>query len=297
MKRRKHDNEGQIIHSVKKPKSDIKFESLSIIHNTTNLPQSAEQSDINLRNPAATAIFSRQSQNPEDKLLCHLNTSNSEPVVVESHADDSVQIEYQASDDEEVESLKLITTDTSVAPEPDMLNQDMEQSSKDVENEVQQITATPRPNMNQKEITNTEVPDLEQNESFEQPAASSLVSPPASSHDDAEEHLPSSHSALTPCTSSSRHSSRHSKQVQRYTPESGPVRRASSSPVGDVIASKSASEQTHVPTTIAETEYNLDQRNTKSNATFEVVPDEESLKLIKEIQAQEHGLRRRGRAS
>lgn len=276
-------------------KSDTKSESLNITQSASTSPQSVEQPDINIQRPISVAITARQRQNSEDRLFSHLTTST--PIILQSHADDLVHVQSQASDDEEVESLKLIMTHPPVAPEIDLLNQDMEQSPKDVEDEVQLIAATPHAKMNQKELISSEVPGLEQSESFEQPAASSLVSPPASSHDDAEEPLPPPHSALTPCTSSSRHSSRHSKQVQRYTPESGPARRASSSSVGDVVTSKSTSESTNLLTAASETESHLGQRNTKTNPNFEVIADEESLKLIKELQAQEHGLRRRGRAS
>ena len=122
-------------------------------------------------------------------------------------------------------------------------------------------------------------------------AVSSLVSPPESAHTDAEATPPAStakriyvkskkdddesREKLTPpLTSSSRQSSRRqSKQVQRYTPESGNggVGRESTPPlVGGVDVSK-------------------------VRVGSEIEADEDSLKLIRELQAEDRGLRRRGR--
>lgn len=141
----------------------------------------------------------------------------------------------------------------------------------------------------------------DQNTTTEQPAASSLVSPPASAHDDAEKSLPDCENPNpTPSSSSSRHSSRHQKHVQRYTPESGSARRASSSSVGEgggrknVVAMMSLLN-TNIkvqPTTPRDPR---DHGHFKADSSPEVVTDEASLKLIKELQAQEYGLRRRGR--
>lgn len=126
---------------------------------------------------------------------------------------------------------------------------------------------------------------LESRESFE-PPASLLVSPPASSHDD---------SGITPINShtgwksspGSRHSSSHPKQMQRYTPESGSMRRASSS------SYEENSQEMAVSPVIAD--LSSDQK-TKLRIDSENMADEESMRLIKELQAEEYGLRRRGRA-
>ena len=134
---------------------------------------------------------------------------------------------------------------------------------------------------------------LENGSGFEQPAASSLVSPPASSHDEAEQLLSNLDPNLAPSASSSRHSSQHPKQTQRYTPESGPIRRDSSSstnpPPHVGTPSRAAS-----PPTIGRAPDSA-QKRVKAPPGFETVTDEESLRLIKELQAEEYGLRRRGR--
>ena len=121
---------------------------------------------------------------------------------------------------------------------------------------------------------------FESKESFEQPA-SSLVSPPPSSHDD----VGNSPTAADPESITSRSSSEQlvnqtKNMQQRFTPESGPMRRASSSSHGEVAPDlvKPASD----PLAVKEL-----QNGYKT--------DEESLKLIKELQAQELGLRRRGK--
>ena len=123
-------------------------------------------------------------------------------------------------------------------------------------------------------------------ESFE-PLASSLVSPPASSHDDADISPINAHAGWKSSTASSRHSSSQPKHMQRYTPDSGSMRRASSSSYGENAQEKAASpvmaglssEQKHKPI-----------------IGSEIFTDEESMRLIKELQAEEYGLRRRGKA-
>ena len=177
---------------------------------------------------------------------------------------------------------------------------------------------------------------LETRESYEQPA-SSLVSPPASTSDDAGHSPPAGNETWTPSISSSRQSSRQPKQIQlqqRNTPESGPVRRASTSSYGEHTVQKEVDNRTS-PTVIepsssdqqpshqrpgAETiaepsvlQFQYQRNNSgrgstpptqhpKSSSFVRSPPmnerstqeDEESLKLIKELQAQDYGLRRRG---
>ena len=266
-------------------------------HSQPASPQSAEQLDGTKQTSTAVAVVAQQSEVSDDRLLHHLETKASESVILQSPADKMVPMNSQTRNDEEMESLDFNKNNPTTAPEMKVFNRNVEVSLEDVEDKVQLVVATPHPKIDLKGMKSSEVPGLERNESLEQPAASSLVSPPASSHDDAEESLPSSHTAVTPCASSSRHSSRHSKQVQRYTPESGPVRRASSSSAGDAVVSKITPAPANPLTADPETGTNPSQRNTKASTGLDIIADEESLKLIKELQAQEHGLRRRGRAS
>ncbi|KAL8970056.1 MAG: hypothetical protein Q9197_004022 [Variospora fuerteventurae] len=138
---------------------------------------------------------------------------------------------------------------------------------------------------------------LEVGSSFDQPAASSLVSPPASSHDDSEQPVPSTdHEKPTYSGSSSRYSPRHPAQIQRYTPESGPARRDSSSSM--VIDNTSHAEDQSLstyPTTAPVPPDSAQKRIAKARLSAEVEADEESLKLIKALQAEDYGLRRRAR--
>lgn len=188
---------------------------------------------------------------------------------------------------------------------------------------------------------------LETRDSYEQPA-SSLVSPPASTSDDAGHSPPARNELWTPSISS-RQSSRQPKQIhlqQRNTPESGLVRRASTSSCGEntvqkevdkgtssTVTEPSSSEQQptqqrsgaetvaepsvfqfryqpnmseqlaqvpHVPPNLCRSTPSTQHpksspvvRSASVNARS-TQEDEESLKLIKELQAQEYGLRRRG---
>ena len=129
---------------------------------------------------------------------------------------------------------------------------------------------------------------LNSRESFEQPA-SSLVSPPASSHDDVDSSPMIANPQWIPSRSSSEQSSIQIKQSQnRYTPESGSLRRASNS--------SSYGEATSEQVACAElTEAILDPK-ARARVLSEYRADEESLRLIKELQVQEMGLRRRGNA-
>ena len=189
---------------------------------------------------------------------------------------------------------------------------------------------------------------LETRESYDQPA-SSLVSPPASTSDDAGHSPPAGNEIWTPSISSSRQSSRQPKQShlqQRNTPESGLVRRASTSSCGEntvqkevdngtspIVTEPSSSDQQPIhqrpsEETIAEPSvFQFQYRRNSSEQLAQIPPvppnlhgssppsqhpkssplvrstsvnarstqeDEQSLKLIKELQAQDYGLRRRG---
>ena len=140
-------------------------------------------------------------------------------------------------------------------------------------------------------------------------AAHSLASPPPSSNS------PSAQNGASPSEPSSRHSSRHPKMVERYSPSSGSGRRTSNSSVGGVGGTRGTASKSTSPLTSVATDEELDQERreevgTRSNKLKtpitpkiikEMQPksdqaDEETMRLIQELQAQEHGLRRRGRA-
>ncbi|KAL9030640.1 MAG: hypothetical protein Q9196_001250 [Gyalolechia fulgens] len=135
---------------------------------------------------------------------------------------------------------------------------------------------------------------LSRGRNFEQPAASSLVSPPASSHDGSEQAASVAEPKLLCSGSSSRRSSRHPTQAQRCTPESGPARRDRSSSVvlGTSTAEAAKSPSTSRPSAQAPESA---QKRMKARLGSEIEADEESLKLIKALQAEDYGLRRRGR--
>jgi hypothetical protein len=187
--------------------------------------------------------------------------------------------------------------------------------------------------------------------SFQQhPSASSLVSPPASTHTHTDaEHSPPAPDVqnVTPTatSSSSRHSSRAAKSIERYTPESSNTRRnslnltrnGSVTPVKGTPVRKARASTTPAKTTpISEMEVggtstpirrtnafaspvkttpvsgdkkkasrsavknmtgSAERPRTKAQEIEEahLLADEESLRLIRELQAQDIGLRRRGK--
>ncbi|KAL8999755.1 MAG: hypothetical protein Q9169_001428 [Polycauliona sp. 2 TL-2023] len=138
----------------------------------------------------------------------------------------------------------------------------------------------------------------ETNSSFEQPAASSLVSPPASSHEDSDQPKQNGERKRKYSGCSSRHSPQHG-QTQRFTPESGPTRRDSSSSSAVVNNTSTVEEKWSSTSPSASTAQALDAGQKQSTARIhsDTVADEESLKLIKALQAQDYGLRRRSRAA
>ncbi|KAL8694282.1 MAG: hypothetical protein Q9218_001050 [Villophora microphyllina] len=169
-------------------------------------------------------------------------------------------------------------------------------------------TATPPPNTFHHKIPPQ--PEVDTHAFEEQPAASSLASPPASSHEDLEQpqvmgvdSKPSYSSS-----SSSRHSSRRptvQPQQQRFTPDSAPTRRDSSSSLAGAngIDTSPRPEEARTPTLPAAMETTTPssssplltesaQKRKKARLGSEVGADEESLKLIRKIQREELGLRR-----
>ena len=137
--------------------------------------------------------------------------------------------------------------------------------------------------------------EAEAGETYAQPAAS-LVSPPASLHNDTG-NSPTADVDWTRSRTSSRQSSRQQKQMQqqRYTPESGPMRRASSSSYSGNNTAEHGEPQPLQESAITIGTSPIERAN-HAGPTSENIADEESLRLIKEIQAQEYGLRRRGKA-
>ena len=129
-----------------------------------------------------------------------------------------------------------------------------------------------------------------------QSLTSSLVSPPDSTHAGSERTPPTTSKLkrITPPTTgaSSRDSSRPANPVKlpsRFTPESGTVRRPSTSSTGGAFSRESTSPTMSVPLSATS------QKRNKSRMSSDIDVDEESLKLIKELQAEDRGLRKRGR--
>ncbi|KAL9603962.1 MAG: hypothetical protein Q9179_002024 [Wetmoreana sp. 5 TL-2023] len=145
-------------------------------------------------------------------------------------------------------------------------------------------------------------PGLPENDStFSQPAAASLVSPPESAHDDSEQPPVSGASdPKPPCflESTSGYSSRHptTQSQQRFTPESGPMRRDSSSSIPLGAETSPTADEVKTATTSSPVVSDSAQKRAKTRLGSEIGADEESLALIRKLQAEEYGLRRRGRA-
>ena len=139
-------------------------------------------------------------------------------------------------------------------------------------------------------------------------AAHSLASPPPSSKS------PSARNGASPSEPSTRHSSRHLKTIERYTPSSDSARRTSNSSAGGVGDTRRALSKSTSPLTSVATNDDLDEDRGEKGAQIwsqSTTPlavkgkkdirlssegaDEETMRLIQELQAQEHGLRRRGK--
>ncbi|KAL8927365.1 MAG: hypothetical protein Q9172_001363 [Xanthocarpia lactea] len=186
-----------------------------------------------------------------------------------------------------------------------------QQDANEIQANAESSSESPRPEtMQQTSITPVEplkheMPiQLESSGSFGQPGASCLVSPPASSHEDSEQPNQTENPKPIYSGSSSRHSSRHG-QTQRFTPESGPARRESSSSssaamVDTLAAGDKSSNTASLSPILSEEQQAVDsaqQKRMKARAHSDTVPDEESFKLIRALQAQDYGLRRRKKES
>ena len=294
LKRRTLDSEMQDPRVVKKLRTSSKSESFGSSDIPVFSSRSSSRPEADRQQSAPVAIMTMQVLDSEDRQPSptSLPVSSDEAKALVDISNSSYETRAEITD--AVDQQSSSPAGESKFTEADSSDQDLRRHWENTEDNILLTSETSPPS--EKKTLNIEIPFLEQSSSVEQPAAS-LVSPPASTHDDAEKSPPVSHrSNLTPCTTSSRHSSRHPKQVQRYTPESGPARRASTSSVGDVIAGKSDAAQIKLPDVTVEVETPRGQRDVKVDVSPDIVADEESLKLIKELQAQEHGLRRRGRA-
>ena len=222
----------------------------------------------------------------------HSTMVKSEPVPLTSSCRESADVQFQARADAPDDKSSCLLPSTLEVADHDSETEQLIEETQDGEYE----TAI-APGTRQNQPVHHQFSDEEETDNQEQPAASSLVSPPASSHDDIGKSPLPSQAELTPSTSSSRHSSRNPKQVRRYPPESGPARRTSSSSVGEAVAGKSALGDTAHSTIQTSPVYAMSRRESRTDGGLpDIVADEESLKLIKELQAEEHGLRRRRRS-
>lgn len=295
-KRLKLDSGGQDARPIKKPRLSTKAESLEPPCILPNSPPSASRYESEKQQPASVATTVGHDPNSDVQQSRHMSVpisvGETKPVLLTSPFRESAhptQAEGLNTVDGEMSS-PVQDSNPAVA---NASHQNIEQRRGGSEDHVHFISADSP--SSQKPLLDTGAPFLEHHSSVEQPAAS-LVSPPASAHDDAEKSPVTSQPSNLPSSTSSRHSSRHPKQVQRYTPESGPARRASSSSVGDLGVGKSTAAVVAVLNVRTDVETPRAPKDVKANLSPEAVADEESLKLIKELQAQEHGLRRRGRA-
>lgn len=222
------------------------------------------------------------------------NLVKSEPIPRPASPLEPTDVQNQTRAETPDEKLKFLRANDSNMADHDIHNSKAEPMVEEIKNGEYETASTS--DLRPIQPADHQSSDPEESENIEPPAASSLVSPPASSHDDMGKSPPPSQAELTPSTSSSRHSSRHLKQARRYTPESGPARRTSSSSAGEANAGKDAFGDTGQPTVPTSPAFSASRRHSKVDGVPDVIADEESLKLIKELQAEEHGLRRRRRS-
>lgn len=210
--------------------------------------------------------------------------------------DDCTDHSGKAPRSPEIAEIRIENPSSESNSKPDAdISHDIAQGSANGEarDNMQQTTTTP-PDTFKYEMP---VAVMDSGGSFERPAASSLVSPPASSRDDSERPNAAADPEPILSASSSRHSSQHAMQTQRITPESGPTRRdSSSSVVVHTVAAVGKSPSTSSPTSPGQAPDSA-QKRMKARLHSETVADEENLRLIRALQAQDYGLRRRGRAA
>ena len=119
--------------------------------------------------------------------------------------------------------------------------------------------------------------------------SSSLISPPASSNDDIGSSPINTAMMYSPSPPPSKLLSNqaHKEVLQRHTPESGSLRRASSSSFEQRRQDHGHYDAKKLP---------IAAPSSETRTAPMAIADEESLRLIKELQVQEYGLRRRGKA-
>lgn len=293
IKRRKLDTGGQDARLTKKPRLSTKAESLEPVRILPASTSNAARSESEQAPVANTTEHDLDYDGHHSRhMSLPISVSETIPILLTFPTrEPSHQMEAEGSITADGELASPVPDSNPV--EANVSHEIIQQRRGDSEPHVHLSSANS--SSSQKASIDVEVPFLEHNSSVEQPAAS-LVSPPASAHDEAEKSPVNSQPSNLASSTSSRHSSRYPKQVQRYTPESGPARRASSSSVGDVGDGKSTVAVVKVLSVKTDIETPTSPKDVKANSSPEAVTDEESLKLIKELQAQEHGLRRRGRA-
>ncbi|MCJ1473328.1 Lysine-specific demethylase 7A [Lambiella insularis] len=265
--------------------------------------ESAEDGSVKkVKKPASSGVvvnFS-QSQSATESFAPNSLTETIEQASIEDSAPPHKHAEAAYQD---LQQLPSVTKPNSEAPStevpPNRPSLTAASPNPVVEDEVHLIATSPLSEL--KFEPDYESLVLSSNLSFQQPAVSSLVSPPASTHTNDERASPNTSKTqnITPSatSSSSRHSSRPAKTVQRYTPESGPARRASSSSVGLERGPLGQSGSPVVGTNVRASSSAIGEgkRGMKSRVGSEIEADEESMRLIRELQAQDLGLRRRGR--
>ena len=247
-------------------------------------PNAAQPLDAPIQRLAPVANMMGHSLNSENQQL-----DQSRTVLLANNAEIANQALRQLNN---VIANTQASSNDKCNPEPVSLVTPRE-PAENVEDEVHLITMPSTSNLEAEVGFDPEGPLP--NESLPKPAASSLVSPPASSHNDPGLTPLAPETKLTPSSSSSRHSSRHPKQVARYTPESGSTRRASSSSVADMMLEKTTPLINRLEAAKISEEVDANPKRAKLRLSSEIFTDEESLRLIKELQAQDYGLRRRGR--
>ena len=307
-KRRRVDSEGNEIPSAKKlRKSSDPARIQEPLELSMSTQASSQQAPVAFMGGAPTAVMFQPSPESETRPQDHCDMMLSAFDQTEAAADPNIPIDpalelTQGFQHEESTANPPAPAARSCTALAETAPQDFpEQIATDQDKEIQNVPS-PTPSM---KIDYPIDPALEHMSSSFSVPATSLVSPPASAHADTGPTPPS------PAASSSRHSSHLPKQMQRYTPESGPRRDSSSSidelpPINNGERADSAMSEalatgkdTSPMTTISSTgddERKNERIRRKSRGSAEIMADEESLKLIKELQAQDYGLRKRGRA-
>lgn len=210
--------------------------------------------------------------------------------------DGTIKLQHQSFTDSWSPQPLQEKTDRIIPNQPLPERSASEQTSP-LEDEIQLVATSPAPNISLD--TNLPPNTLQPTTTSHTQDYSALVSPPDSSHTDAAPSPSSTKPHQTPSNSPSRPSSEQPKQTQRYTPESGIARRASSSarsaPTNHKNNMNNSTSRRNSPLLIMEETPNRAKRAKARASSGEAEADGESLRLIRELAAQDLGLRRRGR--